>query len=172
MGRAPEGLRDQALGDEAVPRLVPRKCDCLEEGAGPDQKEFDRHREAHDADPRAGPLRCERARDGSDDSRKDDITEARVEHEVRRREEALPAHDDVAPDVPIEAEGLEEQPRQRKAENGPSGDAGQGTKKARDVHRLARTARRPSPGRYFKPRGSRGSRLRSDPVDRHEELGL
>src|SRR5207249_2807004 len=101
-----------------------------------------------------------------------DVAEAGVEDEVRRREETLTAHDDVAPDVPVESERLKQQPDQGEPEDGPSGDAGQRTKEARDIHRSALAARPPSSGRYFKLRRSRGSGLGSDSMDGHEQFGL
>jgi len=168
MRRAPEGLRHEAFGHEAVPRFVPWERDRLEQGASPDEQEFNWDVESDDTDSRPRPPWRHRARDGSDDPGQGDVPEARVEYEVRRREETLSANGDVPPNVPIEAECLEQQPGEREPEDGPSGDAGQRTKEARDVHRSALAAPPPSSGRYFKVRRSRGSRLGSDSMDRDQ----
>src|SRR5207249_10703356 len=118
------------------------------------------------------PPRRDRSRYRPHDSGEGDVGEAGVEDEVRRCEEALAAHDDVAPDVPIESERLQQEPGQREPEDGPSGDAGQRTKEARDVHRSALAARPPSSGRYFKLRRSPGPRLGSDSMARREPFSL
>src|SRR5437870_9987787 len=82
--RAPEGLRDEALGHQAVPRFVPRERERLEERAGPDEQEFDWHEEADDMDTGTGPTGRARPGNGSDDSREGDVAESRVEDEMRR----------------------------------------------------------------------------------------
>src|SRR5881628_3910166 len=151
MRRAPEGFRDEAFGHQAVPRFVPRERERLEERAGPDEQEFDRHEEADDADTGTGPSGCALAGDGSDDSRESDVAESRIEDKMRRCEEALPAHDDMAPDVPIQSEGLEKQARERKREDRPSGHAGQRTEESWYVHRWHSLARSHRPADISRP---------------------
>src|SRR5207245_1583224 len=123
-------------------------------------------------DTATGPPAVARPGDGADDACEGDVAKSRIEDEMRRREEALPAYDHMTPDVPIQSEGLEEQAGERKREDGPSGHARQGTEEAQDVHRSALAGPRPSSGGYFKPRDSSGSGLRSNPVDGHEQFGF
>src|SRR5438445_241701 len=148
---AAEGRRDEAPGRRAVPRFVPRERGRLEERAGPDEQEFDWHEEADDMDTGTGPTGRARSGNGSDDSREGDVAESRVEDDMRRCEEALPAHDDMAPDVPVQSEGLEEQAGERKREDGPSGHAGQRTEEPWYVHRWHSLARSHRPANISRP---------------------